>query len=118
MALGKAVRSRVNTLASHRANSTAPVFVDVKAINLNIGGDHFRERSERSMKAQRGRDQINQWRFIADFPITEQLCRADVAAPSMRFDPSPVVDALKDVLAIFVDFQFDHDQPSVVTQCQ
>ncbi len=36
----------------------------------------------------------------------------------MRFNPTPVIDALKDVLPIFVDLQFDPRQTPVMTECQ
>ena len=39
-------------------------------------------------------------------------------AAAMRLDAPPVIDALKDVLAIFVDLQFDHRQTPVMTQRQ
>ena len=34
----------------------------------------------------------------------------------MGFDAAPVIDALEDVLAIFIYFQFDHYQTPIVTQ--
>src|SRR6266542_3285075 len=70
------------------------------------------------MKPQRRRNQINQRRFIADRSVTKQLGRVDVAAAAMRFHTPPVIDALKDVLTIFVDLQLDYCQPAVVTQRQ
>ena len=60
------------------------------------------------MKAKRRRHQINQRRLIADLSIAEQSRGRDVRATPMRFDATPVIDALEDVLAILVDFQFNH----------
>src|SRR5438874_10019556 len=96
--------SRVYALAPHDSHTSAPVFINIEAINLDVGRDHFRESSERRMKAQCGRDQIDQRRFIANLAFAEQFCGRDMTASAMRFDAAPVVDALKDVLAIFVDF--------------
>src|SRR5258708_6836206 len=108
--------SRVNSLPSHDAYAIAPVFINIKTINLDVGRDGSGESGERRMEAQGGRDQIDQWRFVTDLAFTEQFGGADVAAASMGFDAPPVVDSLKDVFAIFVDLQFDHCQPAVVTQ--
>src|SRR5438874_11585215 len=96
--------SRVDALAPHNSHTSAPVFINIKAINLDVGRDHFRESSERGMKAQRRRDQIDQRRFIANLAFAEQFCGRDMATSAMRFDAPPVVAASKDVLAIFVDF--------------
>jgi len=98
------LKSGVDALPLHNSHTRTPIFINVKTINLDIGSDQFRQRSERWIKAQCGRDQINQWRFVANLTITEQLCGRDMATSSVCFDASPVVDALKDVLAIFVDF--------------
>ena len=70
------------------------------------------------MKAERGRDQINQRRFITDFSIAKKLRAADMSAAAVRFDAPPVIDALKDVLAIFADFQFNDCQSAVISQRQ
>ena len=68
------------------------------------------------MEVKRGRDEIYERRLITDFAIAEQLGGRDVAAATMRFDAAPVIDSLEDVLAIFIYFQFDHHQTSIVTQ--
>src|SRR5205814_10158468 len=36
----------------------------------------------------------------------------------MGFDAAPVIDALENVLAIFIYVQFDHHQTSIVAQCE
>jgi len=46
----------------------------------------------------------------------EELGTAAVTTATMRFDASPVIRALQNVLAIFRDFQFDHYQPPVLSQ--
>src|SRR5262247_2621396 len=93
--------SFVDPLPAHHPHSGPPVFVDVKPIDLNVRRDRFRQARTRSMKAERGRYQINQGRLVVDLSIAKQLCRADVATATMRFDAAPVVDTLKDVFAIF-----------------
>src|SRR2546421_11772453 len=98
------LKSRVSSLPPHDSHTSATVFINIEAINLDVGCDHFRERSERGMKAQRRRYQIDQRRFIANLAFAEQFCGRDMTTSAMRFDTAPVVDALKDVLAIFVDF--------------
>src|SRR5712692_7691009 len=70
------------------------------------------------MKSKRRSNQVDQRRFVANLALTKQLCRRDVSAAAMRLDPPPVIDALKDVLAIFVNLQFDHYQPAIVPQRQ
>ena len=37
-------------------------------------------------------------------------------AAAMRFDATPIINALKDVFAIFRDFQFNYYQASIVPQ--
>ena len=41
-----------------------------------------------------------------------------MAATAMSLDTPPVIDSLKDVLAIFGYLQFNHHQPPIVTQGQ
>src|SRR6266851_3607468 len=70
------------------------------------------------MNAQGGRYEIDQRWLILDFSITEKFCFRDVSATAMGFDALPIIYALQDVFAIFGNFQFDHRQPAVVSQCQ
>src|SRR5213593_4718883 len=41
-----------------------------------------------------------------------------MAAPAVSLDTPPVIDSLKDVLAIFGYLQLNHHQPAIVTQGQ
>src|ERR1043165_3200021 len=36
----------------------------------------------------------------------------------MGFNSAPVIRALQDVLAVFRDFQFDHDEPAILSQSE
>src|SRR5882724_4324209 len=110
--------SRVDSASSHHPHTSAPVFIDIKSINLNVGGNRLRQSRERWMKAKCRRDQINQRRFIADFSIAKKFGAADMSAAAMRFDAPPVIDALEDMLAIFADLQFNDCQSAVVSQRQ
>src|SRR6266567_2782343 len=92
--------SSIDPFSSNYSHPRTAIFVDIKAINLDVRRDCFCQRPKRGMKAQRGRDQINQRRLVADLTLAEQFCGPDVAAAAMRFDPAPVVDSLKDMLAI------------------
>ena len=70
------------------------------------------------MEVKCRRDQVNQRRFVADFSLAKEFRRRDVTAPAMRLDATPVIDSLKNMLAIFRDLQFNYDQTPVVTQRQ
>jgi hypothetical protein len=39
------------------------------------------------------RDEIDEWRFVADLAITKQLGGGDVTAPAMSFDATPVINS-------------------------
>jgi hypothetical protein len=78
-----------------------PVFVDVKAIDLNVIGDALSERLERRVNSQRRRDQVDQRRFVSDSSLTEELRLGYVTAPAMCLYTSPVISALQHVLAVF-----------------
>ncbi len=112
------IPSRIHPLSPHDSHATSPIFIEIEAIDFNVRRYSARERRERWMKTQRRRYEIDQWRFIADLTFAKEPGAAEVAATSMRFDAAPVINSLEDMLAVFVDFQFDHRQPSVVTQRQ
>src|SRR5437899_6724171 len=95
--------SSINSLTSQHPHAGAPVFVDIESIKFNVGCDRLCQRRERWMEAQRGRDQIDQRRFITDLAIPKKFRAADMAATTMRLHAPPVIDALKNVLAIFAD---------------
>ena len=70
------------------------------------------------MDAQCGRDEINEWRLISDRARAEEFRACDVAAATMGFDTPPIIGALQNVLAVFRDFQLDHNQPPILSQRQ
>ena len=56
------------------------------------------------MDSQRGRDQINERRFVANFSVAEKFGARDVSAATVRFDALPIVGALQDMLASLGNF--------------
>ena len=108
----------INSEAAHDADARAPVFVDVEAVDFDVARNTAREGLEGRMDAQRWGDEINQRRFVSDRSLSEEFCFSNVATPPVRLDAAPVVRALKDVFAIFGHLQLDHDEPSVLSQCQ
>src|SRR5262245_41547850 len=70
------------------------------------------------MKTQRRGRQVNQRRFVADLALAKEFGCADMSAAAMRFDPSPVIDALQNVLAIFSHFQFNDYQTPILPERQ
>ena len=60
------------------------------------------------MKPQGGRHQVNERRFIADFSLPKQPGAGNMTTAAMGFHAAPVIDALKDMLAIFANLEFDH----------
>ncbi len=78
----------------------------------------MRECLKRRMDSQRWRDEIDQRWFVSDLSLAEEFCFRDVPATAMRFNASPVISALQHVLAVFRNFQFDHDQTTILSQRQ
>jgi hypothetical protein len=76
----------VNSLAAHDADARAPVFVDVEAIDFDVRRDALGQRLKCRMNAQRGRDEIDQWRLVSDRARAEEFCACDVTAATMCFD--------------------------------
>ena len=87
--------------AAHDADAGAPVFVDVEAIDLDVGGDAVGECLERRVNAQSWSDEIDEWWLVTDHSRAEEFRFCDVAAAPMGFNASPVIRALQHVLAIF-----------------
>ena len=92
-----------NTLfcAAHDADARAPVFVDVEAVDFDVGRDAVCESLERGMDAQGGRYEIDQRCFVSDRARPKEFCFRDVAAAAMCFDATPIISALQNVLAVF-----------------
>ena len=68
---GLQIKSLSAAKAAHDADAGAPVFVDVEAIDFDVGGDAVREGREAWVNAQGGSDQIDKGRFVADHARAE-----------------------------------------------
>ena len=86
--------------AAHDAEARAPVFVDVEAIDFDVGGDAVGEGLEAPVNAKSGSDEIYKRWLVADSARAEEFRFRDVSTSSVSFDASPVVSALQDVFAI------------------
>ena len=86
--------------AAHDADAGAPVFVDVEAIDFDVGGDAVSECWESRMDAQSGSDEIHERGLITDRARAEEFRFCDVAAAPMGFNTPPVISTLQHVLAI------------------
>ena len=53
------------------------------------------------MDSQRGCNQIDKWRLVANLSVAEEFGAGDVSATAVRLDPLPVVGSLQDMLARF-----------------
>jgi len=65
---------RVNSLSSHHAHAGTPIFVDIKAVDLDVWRNGLCQRAKRWVKVKCRRDQIDQRRFVADFAVAEKHC--------------------------------------------
>ena len=54
------------THAAHHADAGAPVFVDIEAIDFDVGGDAVGEGLESRVNAQSWSDEIDEWRIVAN----------------------------------------------------
>ena len=70
------------------------------------------------MKAERRRDQINNGWRVRDFQVAEDFRPLQVSALVLQFDFSPIINGLKNYLAVGRGFQFNDDQASVFTQSE
>src|SRR5829696_447668 len=70
------------------------------------------------MDAQSWRDEIDEWRLISDRASAEEFRTRNMPAAPMGLDAPPVIGSLQHVLAVFRNFQFDHNQSPVLSQGQ
>ena len=55
----------INSFAAHDADARAPVFVDIEAIDLNVGRDEVGQCLKCRMNPQSWRDEIDQRRLVS-----------------------------------------------------
>ena len=56
----------VDRRAAHDGDAGAPVFVDVEAIDFDVGGDAVGECLESRVNAQSGSDEVDEWWLVTD----------------------------------------------------
>ncbi len=91
---GLQIKSLSAAKAAHDADAGAPVFVDVEAIDFDVGGDAVGKCLEGRVDAESWSDEIDKWWLVADRSRAEEFRFCDVAAAAMGFNASPVISAL------------------------
>lgn len=67
------------------------------------------------MNSKGGCNEINKRRLVANPPLAKKFSLGNVTTPSVRFNTTPVIGALKYVLTVFSDLQLDYNQTAVLS---
>src|SRR5258705_4345228 len=112
------VSRSIDAHAAHHTHTGAPVFVDIKAIDFDVGINRARQRGECGMDPKSRGYQVDKRRFIADFSIAEEFGARDMATAPVRLNALPIVNSLQDVLARLPHFQLNYNESSILSERQ